>query len=138
MLLHLLTTMAVAGLSRNQKAAQADAAMSTSPVAEATAAQTAQGFVPHPESSAGADGQGRTGTDAHRAAAASSGVGNAEGLESSYGVSIPQGSSPLAAAGRELRQLVSFGGRMSYTEGERTLRCCVLCSQAVHSGTPAA
>jgi hypothetical protein len=28
------------------------------------------------------------------------------------------GSSPIVAAGRELRQLVSFGAHMSYTEGE--------------------
>lgn len=102
LLLHLLTTVAIAGLSRNHKAAQAGAAA------------WAAGAVAHAAQGSGAEGAA---TDAAGAAVAEAGAAAQE-----HAVPIPggelYGSSPIAAAGRELRQLVGdFGARLSYTEG---------------------
>lgn len=112
LLLHLLTTVAVAGLSRNQRAVQAGAAAS----AAAAAASSAQQSVEH------ADGaHGGNAADVQLAGpdgvSTSVDVQHADGSHAAAGAEL-LGSSPIAAAGRELRQLVSFGARMSYTEGE--------------------
>jgi hypothetical protein len=104
LLLHLLTTVAIAGLSRNHKAAVAQAGA-------VAGAQAAQGRV-----AAGAA------TDAAGAAAAEADAAVQETAVLTPGGEL-YGSSPIAAAGRELRQLVGdFGARMSYTEGRAT-RC---------------
>lgn len=102
LLLHLLTTVTIAGLSRNHKAAQAGAAAGAAgPVAQAEGAAT----------------------DAAGAAVAEAGA-------AAQGHAVPPpggelyGSSPIAAAGRELRQLVGdFGARLSYTEGGKGAAC---------------
>jgi hypothetical protein len=112
LLLHLLTTVAVAGLSRNQKAVQADAAASAAAAAAASAQQAT-------ERAEGAHGVSVGDAELAGPDEASTAVG-VQHVDGSQAVAGGQllGSSPIAAAGRELRQLVSFGGRMSYTEGE--------------------
>lgn len=108
LLLHLLTTLAIAGLSRNQLAVHAGGV---------AAVQTADGPAGQDRiDAAGAAVQPAGGADGR--ASTDEGPGRAI---PSPGIAIPgaeaQGGSPIAAAGRELRQLVSFGGRLSYMEG---------------------
>lgn len=110
LLLHLLTTVAVAGLSRNQVAAACGS------IDVGLAAAAARGNAP--AAAEGAD------SVADAAAAAAQCEGDVQDNSGNYGgratpaMDVP-GSSPTAAAERELRQLVAFGTRMSYSEGER-------------------
>lgn len=104
LLLHLLTTVTIAGLSRNQSGAAAGVA---GPVAQA-----AHGYV--------ADGAA---TDAAGAAVAEAGTAAQEHAVWPPGGEL-YGSSPIAAAGRELRQLIGdFGAQLSYTEGGKGAAC---------------
>lgn len=113
LLLHLLTTVAIAGLSRNQQHSHATTA----------GQQAGRGDTPPPANTdmvAAADDAGST------AGGVTSGVPE-QAVSSTPFVTIPdrgdfEGSSPLGAAGRELRHLVAFGARMSYTEGTWGLR----------------
>jgi hypothetical protein len=108
LLLHLLTTLAIAGLSRNQLAVHAGGVAAVPAADGSTGQESVDAAGPGVQSAGGADG--RASTDEGRGRAIPS-----------PGIAIPgveaQGGSPIASARRELRQIVSFGGRLSYTEG---------------------
>lgn len=116
LLLHLLTTLAIAGLSRNQLAVYAGGVAAV-PTAERTAGQESVGGAGPAVLTGGTDGRVSADEVPGRAVP-------------SPGIAIPgaeaQGGSPIAAAGRDLRQLVSLGGRLSYTEGKLLPACCAV------------
>jgi hypothetical protein len=116
LLLHLLVTITLAGLSRNQQVERANAAAA----AAVTAAAAASEHMCSEQQTAGPVGSswdfaqagGSTPVEIRQGGSMTNTPG---GVASSDEVA---GASPMSAAGRELRQLVSFGARMSYTEGE--------------------
>lgn len=119
LLLHLLTTLAIAGLSRNQLAGHA-ASIMAAPLAPRPAEQEESSATPGLAEQPAGPGAVRS--------AGVAGAGEEQGMRMSAqspGIAIPGaellGSSPLSAAGRELRSLVTFGGRMSYTEGQQVV-----------------
>jgi len=111
LLLHLLTALAVAGLSRNHVQSRGSKHTAVPQAAPPAAAAGTHG------GSRGADTAGQ----------------EVQGIRASHAVAIPgsdvQGGSPIAAA------IVSFGARMSYSEGgpaylgaaKHAIQCSLLC-----------
>jgi hypothetical protein len=117
LLLHLLVTVTLAGLSRNQQVERANAAAAAAATAAAAASEHAAsgqhtaGPVTSSRDSAQTGGSGSTPVEIRQ------GVGTGHTLGGVASSGEVAGGLPISAAGRELRQLVSFGARMSYKEG---------------------